>query len=72
MIPRVAIPGFGASERLVVSPGHEDTGLFEMPVGQAGNPWTPYFLAGQGAWVDGTAQPLMPGMARWTLSLQPQ
>jgi penicillin amidase len=71
MIPRVAIPGFGASERLVVSPGHEETGLFEMPVGQAGNPWAPYFLAGQGAWVNGTALPLLPGPARWELMLQP-
>ena len=71
MLPRVAIPGFGASERLVVSPGHEDTGLFEMPVGQAGNPWAPYFGAGQGAWVNGTAEPLLPGVTKWQLTLEP-
>lgn len=71
MVPRVAVPGFGASERLVVSPGHEATGLFEMPVGQASNPWAPYFGAGEGAWVNGTAEPLLPGATKWELTLVP-
>jgi penicillin amidase len=71
VIPRVAVPGFGASERLVVSPGHESSGLFDMPAGQAGNPFTPYYLAGQRAWVAGTGTPLLPGAARWHMSLAP-
>ena len=32
-MPRVQGPDFGASERLVVSPGHEETGIFHMPGG---------------------------------------
>lgn len=71
VVPRVAVPGFGASERLVVSPGHEDTALFEMPMGQAANPMSPYYGAGQDAWVNGTARPLLPGPTRWTLTLVP-
>jgi penicillin amidase len=71
IIPRVAVQGFGASERLVVSPGHEDTGIFEMPVGQAGNPLTPYYGDGEQAWVDGTPTPLLPGATHWTLTLRP-
>ncbi|GBQ26751.1 penicillin amidase [Gluconacetobacter sacchari DSM 12717] len=71
LVPRVAVPGFGASERLVVSPGHEDTALFDMPMGQSANPLSPYYGAGQEAWVDGTARPLLPGPARWTLTLAP-
>jgi penicillin amidase len=71
IIPRVAIPGFGASERLVVSPGHETSGIFEMPVGQAANPLAPYYGAGQQDWVDGRPAPLLPGGARWTLDLTP-
>jgi penicillin amidase len=71
VVPRVAIPGFGASERLVVSPGHEAAGLFDMPAGQAGNPLTPYYLAGQGAWQAGTAGPLLPGQNAWRLILEP-
>ncbi len=71
VIPRVAVPGFGASERLVVSPGHEESGIFEMPVGQAGNPLAPYYGAGERAWVDGTPTPLLPGAVRWTMTLTP-
>ncbi|MBM9402423.1 penicillin acylase family protein [Gluconacetobacter azotocaptans] len=71
LVPRVAVPGFGASERLVVSPGHEAAGLFDMPMGQAGNPLAPYYGAGQSAWVAGTPHPLLPGAAHWTLTLTP-
>jgi penicillin amidase len=71
IVPRVAIPGFGASERLVVSPGHEAAALFDMPAGEAGNPLSPYYLAGQGAWQAGTAGPLLPGVAKWRLLLTP-
>jgi penicillin amidase len=71
IIPRVAVPGFGASERLVVSPGHEETAIFDMPVGQAANPLAPYFGAGQQDWVEGRAGPLLPGAARWRLALVP-
>ena len=72
IVPRVSVPGFGASERIVVSPGHEDRALFDMPVGQSDNPLSPYYLAGQLAWVDGAATPLLPGAARWTMRLVPR
>ena len=71
LVPRVAVPGFGASERLIVSPGHEAQGIFEMPVGQAGNPLSPYYLADHEAWVSGAATPLLPGATRWRLVLGP-
>jgi penicillin amidase len=71
LVPRVVIPAFGASERLVVSPGHEAEGIFEMPVGQAGDPLTPYYLAGHEAWVKGEPTPLLPGVTKWRLSLVP-
>jgi penicillin amidase len=71
MIPRVAVPGDGASERIVVSPGHEESGIFDMPVGQAANPLSPYFGLEEQAWVDGRATPLLPGSAKWVLVLVP-
>ncbi len=71
MIPRVVVPGDGASERLVVSPGHEASGLFDMPVGQAANPLEPYFGAGEEAWVEGKGTPLLPGAEKWRLVLTP-
>jgi penicillin amidase len=63
--------GGGASERLVVSPGHEEQGLFHMPGGQSGAPLAPYYLAGHEDWVEGRAAPLLPGATRWTLTLRP-
>jgi penicillin amidase len=71
IVPRVAIPGFGASERMVVSPGHEDRALFDMPVGQSDNPLSPYYGAGEAAWVAGAATSLLPGATRWRLGLRP-
>lgn len=68
---RATAPGFGASQRMAVSPGHEDQGLFHMPGGQAGNPLAPYYLAGHADWLAGRPTPLSPGPARWTLVLKP-
>jgi penicillin amidase len=70
-MPRVAGPRFGQSERLVVSPGREEEGLFDMPGGQSGHPLSPFFLRGHADWVHGTPTPLLPGPARYTLTLTP-
>ena len=70
-MPRVAGPKFGQSERMTISPGHEEQGLFNMPGGQSGHPLSPYFLAGHADWVQGRPLPLLPGPAQHTLTLQP-
>jgi penicillin amidase len=62
-MPRVQAPEFGASERMVVAPGHEEAGIFHMPGGQSGHPLSPFFLAGHEAWVRGEASPFLPGAA---------
>ncbi|NYE59609.1 penicillin amidase [Duganella sp. 1224] len=67
-MPRVAGPTFGQSERLVVSPGHEEQGVFNMPGGQSGHPLSPYFLDGRTDWLTGRAAPLLPGPAQHTLT----
>ena len=71
MMPRVVNPGFGASERFVVSPGHEANAIYEMPGGQAGNPISSYYLTGHQDWVEGKPSPFLPGAARWRLTLEP-
>jgi penicillin G amidase len=71
MVPRVAIQGFGASERMIVSPGHEERAIFEMPVGQSDNPLSPYYGVGEDAWVKGSVEPFLPGEAKWRLRLVP-
>ena len=70
-MPRVAAPGFGASERLDVSPGHEAQGILEMPGGQSDNPLSPYFGAGDQDWVKGRPTPLLPGKTRHTMTMEP-
>jgi penicillin amidase len=70
-MPRVNNPKHGQSERLVVSPGHEAEGIFNMPGGQSGHPMSPYYRAGHDAWVKGEPTPLLPGPAQHTLVLQP-
>jgi penicillin amidase len=70
-MPRVQAPSFGASERMVVSPGREQEGIFEMPGGQSGHPLSPYFLAGHEAWVRGDATPFLPGPVVHRMELTP-
>ncbi len=71
-MPRVAAPDFGPSERLVVSPGHEASGVFNMPGGQSGHPLSPNFLGGHADWVAGRATPLLPGATLHTLRFEPR
>ena len=70
-MPRVTAPDFGASERMVVSPGHEADGIIEMPGGQSGNPQSPFWGAGHEAWVQGKPTPFLPGKPVHVLTLHP-
>jgi penicillin amidase len=70
-LPRVAAPGFGASERLDVSPGHETRAIFHMPGGQSDNPLSPFFGAGHEDWVQGRPTPLLPGAPTHAMTLVP-
>ncbi len=70
-MPRVVGPTHGASERFVVSPGHEAEGFFHMPGGQSGHPLSPFFRAGHTAWVKGEPTPFLPGPTLHTLQLSP-
>ena len=70
-MPRVSGPSFGVSERMVVSPGHEEDGIFHMPGGQAGHFLSPYWGAGHDDWVEGRPSPFLPGETVYTLTLVP-
>jgi penicillin amidase len=70
-MPRFAAPAMGASERFVVSPGHEAEGIFHMPGGQSGHPLSPFYRAGHEAWVRGEPTPFLPGETQHTLELSP-
>ena len=66
-MPRVQGVDFGASERMVVEPGHEADGIFEMPTGQSGWPLSPYYRNSEPTWEQGEATPFLPGTAQHTL-----
>lgn len=70
-MPRVQGPAFGASQRMVVAPGHEADGIAHMPGGQSGHPLSPFWGTGHAAWERGEATPFLPGAARHALMLQP-
>ena len=70
-MPRVQGPSFGASQRMVVAPGHEEAGYFHMPGGQSGHPLSPFYLSGHRDWENGAAVPFLPGAAVCTLELRP-
>ncbi len=70
-MPRIAAPRFGASERLGVSPGHEEEAYLHMPGGQSGHFLSPYYAAGHSDWRDGVPTPLLGGPVRHLLILSP-
>jgi len=70
-MPRVVAPAFGASERMVVAPGHEADGIVHMPGGQSGHPMSPFWGAGHEDWVHGKPTPFLPGATKHVLRLRP-
>jgi penicillin amidase len=71
-MPRFQSPVEGASQRLVVSPGHEADAFFHMPAGQSGHPLSPHYADGHRAWALGEPRPLLPGEAAHRLTLAPR
>ncbi|MCP4654998.1 MAG: penicillin acylase family protein [bacterium] len=70
-MPRVQHPRYGASQRMVVSPGQEEKGIFHMPGGQSGHPSSPHYRDAHAAWVHGEATPFLPGETLHSLTLVP-
>ena len=71
-MPHVSYPTGGQSERMTVSPGHEESGIMNVPGGQSGHPLSPYFLAGHAAWMRGEPTPFLPGPTQHTLVFSPR
>jgi len=70
--PRASTPRTGPSERMVVSPGRENEGIFEMPTGQSGHPLSPHYGDQYRAWLIGEPTPFLPGATVTTLTLTPR
>ena len=50
---RFADGKYGASERMIVAPGHESEGILHMPGGQSGQPGSRHYSDQQESWVNG-------------------
>ena len=70
-MPRVQLPGFGASQRSAVAPGKEEQGYFDMPGGQSGHPLSPYYGSGHANWINGRSTPFLPGIPERLMKLVP-
>lgn len=70
-MPRVHNHGHGQSERMVVSPGHEERGILVIPGGQSGHPLSPFYRGDHAAWLAGDPLPFLPGETRHRLVLRP-
>ena len=70
-MPKVQNHGHGQSERMVVSPGHEDQGILVIPGGQSGHPLSPFYRGDHAAWLAGEPLPFLPGQTRHRLVLSP-
>jgi penicillin amidase len=70
-MPKVHGEGFGVSERMIVSPGHEQNGLYNMPCGQSGHFLSPFYRSEMEQWLKVEPQPLLPGPKAYQLELRP-
>lgn len=59
-MPAVQATGFGASQRLFVSPGHLEDAILTLPGGQSGHPLSEFFAAGFNDYATHAATPLLP------------
>jgi penicillin G amidase len=70
-MPLVQNARHGPVVRFAITPGQEHRAFLQMPGGQAGNPLTPYYLAGHSAWLEGRPEPLLVGRICYSLTLSP-
>ena len=70
-IPRAQTPVQGVSQRMVVSPGHEESGILHIPGGQSGHPLSSFYQAGFEDWLEGKPSSFLPGETRYTLTFEP-
>ena len=82
-MPHLALPGcrhcvrfadgkYGATERMVVAPGHESEGILHMPGGQSGQPGSPHYSDQQESWVRGLPTRFSDDEILERLTLRPQ
>ena len=70
-MPKAQGPSFGASQRYAVYPGDEANSILHMPTSQSAHPLSEFFGRGHADWVEGRANPFLPGEPVYSLTLTP-
>lgn len=70
-MPAVQLSKFGASQRLIVSPGNEENGILTVAGGQSAHPLSAYYSAGFPNYALGNNIPLLPGSIEHLITISP-
>lgn len=68
---KVIRQSYGATERMVISPGKSQDGILHMPAGQSGHPLSPHYGDQHRYWVQGRPLRFNPGQAKNTIRFVP-
>ncbi len=60
-MPRVQSTNYGSSQRMVVTPGNEEQGIYHQPGGPSGNPYSPFYRTGFEDWTAAKLRPCYQG-----------
>jgi len=71
-MPRIQCPSYGASMRMAVSAGKEESGYLILPCGQSANPLSAHYRDLHAQWVSNVKTPFLPGRTIHTLELKPR
>ena len=63
---------YGATERMVISPGKAEDGILHMPTGQSGHPLSPHYNDQHRYWEQGLPLPFNPGPSKNTMHFVPR
>ncbi|WP_394130127.1 penicillin acylase family protein [Shewanella maritima] len=69
-MPAVQGKSFGASQRFIVQPGHENKGIMTIPGGQSGHPLSDFYRSGFNDYVNNRKTPLLPSEAIHTIEFK--
>lgn len=71
-MPLVQYGSLGASEHIIVTPSAESQGLYNMPGGQSGNPFSPFYRIGHTAWASAQPLPILSTGTDYQFTIQPK
>lgn len=69
-LPAVQSGSHGASQRLIVQPGREESAILTIPGGQSGHPLSSFYRLGFEQFTENQSTPLLPGEIKHTIKIR--